>query len=119
MVITNTVLILATVLMGEAGVLPEGMELIGHCVMNRVASPDFPDTVAEVLAQPWQFNGRTAPSSLAMYWARLVLRREHDPTGGVLFVLSGADRDRLGCPVGDVVYVGGEWSLHGYREWCQ
>lgn len=115
---TDPVLLLAIVMAGEAGVLPDALEMIGHCVMNRVLDPRWSDTVVEVIEQPHQFNGSARPTALHLYWARQVLKRHHDPTDGVLFVLSGDDRRRLGCPVGDVIYVGGEWSLHGYREWC-
>ena len=113
-----TVWLLAAVLAGEAGVLPDAMPLIGHCVLNRVDSADFPDTVIDVLVQEGQWNGWADPTALSVYWAKRALRRKRDETGGVLFVLSGDDRRNLGCDVGDIIYVGDQWSVHGYYEWC-
>ena len=115
---TDPILLLAMMAAGEAGPLTDAIPLLMHCALNRVADPRWPDTVVQVIEQPHQFNGRAEPTWLHLYWARQVLGRDHDPTGGVLFVLSGDDRRRLGCPVGDVIYVGWDWSLHGYREWC-
>lgn len=111
-------LLLATVIQGEAGLVPDAMPLVGHAVMNRLDDPRW-STIEEVITAPHQWNGRAEPSSLAMYWARQVLRRRGDPTGGVKFVLSGNDRRNLSCGAGDVIYTSQDWSIHGYKEWCQ
>ena len=43
---------------------------------------------------------------------------EDDPTGGMLYVLSEQDRQRLRFPAGDVVANGyGCFKLHFYRTW--
>jgi hypothetical protein len=117
----DPVLLLAWVIMGEASLVPDAMPLVAHAVMNRVAHPAFPDTIVEVVEQPGQWNGRQQPNSLALYWARQVVRRDRDPTNGVLFVLSGADVNKLGCVSGDanMIYVNWNWSVHGYVRWCQ
>lgn len=114
----ETLILLAMVLEGEAGLVPDAMPLVAHAVMNRVADPRWPGTVLEVLQEPHQFNGRARPSGRALRLARRALRRAGDPTGGILFVIGGADRRRLGCPPGDVVFVDWKWSVHGYRDWC-
>lgn len=114
----DSLILLAMVMEGEVGVIPDAMPLVGHAIMNRLDDPRW-STVEEVINAPYQWNGRATPSSLAMHWARQVLRRDGDPTGGVVFVLSGEDKRNLGCDPGDVVYVNQGWSVHGYREWCQ
>ena len=34
---------------------------VGEVVLNRMASPEFPDTMREVLEQPGQYYGRNNP----------------------------------------------------------
>lgn len=114
----DTLYLLAMVMQGEAGLVPDAMPLVGHAIMNRLDDQRW-NTIQEVVETPGQWNGRAAPSSLALYWARQVLRRDHDPTGGVVFVISGNDRKMLRCDPGDVIYVNEDWSVHGYRQWCQ
>ncbi len=49
--------LLAAIIWCEAGNQPyDGMVAVGEVVMNRVASPSFPNTIAEVLEQPGQFT---------------------------------------------------------------
>ena len=115
----DSLLLLAMVIQGEVGLVPQAMPLVAHAVMNRVADHRWPDTVIGVLEQPHQWNGRADPSSLAYYWARRALRRDRDPTGGILFVISGDDRKVLDCDRGDVIYVVPDHSVHGYRSWCK
>ena len=68
----------------------EGQVAVGAVVLNRVASPDFPGSVAEVLAQPGQFAFSMAeiaaatPGPMAYEAAARALAGE-DPTGGALF----------------------------------
>lgn len=114
----DPVTLLASVMVGEAGVLgPEAMLFVGHVVMNRVSSPCFPDTVVEVIEQQGQFNGRGIPKGCHLAMARRVLRRSRDPTGGMLYVLSEQDRERLGFPEGDLSIGKGGFQLHFYRRW--
>lgn len=49
--------ILARTLWGEArGEGKDGMEAVAATIMERVASPKWPDSVAAVCLQPWQFS---------------------------------------------------------------
>lgn len=50
---------LARMIWGEARGIASDMEKAAcvWCVLNRVDNPDFPDTVAAVLEQPYQFAG--------------------------------------------------------------
>ena len=114
--ISNIVMILAIVLAGEAGPVDAAVPVIAHSVMNRVASDAFPGTVLAVLEDG--YNGRGTPTALHVTWARIVLRRRGDPTGGILYVISREDVELLNCGPGDVVFVEGPWEVHGYREWC-
>lgn len=53
--------LLAKIIYAEAGSawLPMDWKMaVGEVVLNRVASPEFPDTVREVLEQPGQYYGR-------------------------------------------------------------
>lgn len=55
-----TVDLLARVITHESGNQPlEGKIAVGNVILNRVASPSFPNTVTEVLSQPNQFPGAT------------------------------------------------------------
>ena len=72
---------LSRIIQAESGNQPlEGRVAVGNVVMNRVASPAFPNTVKEVLAQKNQFttwkNGRLAdrsPNEGSVIAAKLVL----------------------------------------------
>ncbi|MCR5149386.1 MAG: cell wall hydrolase [Eubacterium sp.] len=49
--------LLAAIIEAEAGnVCYEGMIAVGSVVMNRVDSPDFPDTIAGIIYAPYQFE---------------------------------------------------------------
>lgn len=53
--------LLAKIIYAEAGSvwLPTDWKMsVGEVVLNRVASPEFPDTVREVLEQPGQYYGK-------------------------------------------------------------
>ena len=114
----NVVFLLASVMVGEAEVLGEAAMLtVGHVIMNRVASDDFPNTVVEVIQQYRQWNGRGYPRRYHKGLARRVLRRPRDSTGGMLFCYSEQDRGRLELPEGDIVIGDGIFQLHLYREW--
>jgi len=114
----DIITLLAAVLVGEAGVLgDDAMLAIGHAIMNRVSSPYSPDTVMEVLFQPRQWNGWGEPTDHHRVLARLILRRQRDPTGGMLYAFSEQDREWLGFPEGDMIYGSGPiFRLHLYKE---
>ena len=46
---------------GSAWLPAEWKMAVGEVVLNRVASPEFPDTMREVLEQPGQYYGRNNP----------------------------------------------------------
>ncbi|MBE5926303.1 MAG: hypothetical protein E7270_05005 [Lachnospiraceae bacterium] len=49
--------LLSTIIYCEAGNQPEvGMYAVGSVVINRIKSPNFPNTMIEVLEQPYQFS---------------------------------------------------------------
>ena len=66
---------LAAIIYCEAGGEPyEGQLAVGTVVMNRVASSKYPDTIEEVLMQPYQFT----PVGSGRY--AIALAREPDPS---------------------------------------
>ena len=66
--------LLAKVIESEAGSawLPEDWKMaVGEVVLNRVASPEFPDTLSDVVYQPGQYSG-----SGSSYFQRLTPSRQ-------------------------------------------
>ncbi len=113
----DVIWLLASVMVREAEVLGEGAMLtVGHILMNRVSSPDFPNTMAEVIAQPRQWNGRGYPRRYHKGLARQVLRRDGDIAGGMLYCYSQQDKERLGLAEGDMAMGDGMFQLHLYLE---
>ena len=56
-------LLLAKIIQAEAGSewLPDEWKMaVGEVVLNRVASPEFPDTLEEVVYQPGQYYGKNS-----------------------------------------------------------
>ena len=56
--------LLSKIIEAEAGSLWLGMEwkmAVGEVVLNRVASPEFPDSVKAVIGQPGQYYGANSP----------------------------------------------------------
>ena len=56
--------LLSKIIYAEAGSVWLSMDwkmAVGEVVLNRVASPEFPDTVREVLEQPGQYYGKDNP----------------------------------------------------------
>lgn len=56
----NDLMLLSKIIYAEAGsewLSDDWKMCVGEVVLNRVASPEFPDTVEEVLAQPGQYYG--------------------------------------------------------------
>lgn len=55
---------IAKTIFGEASVVPSKARqaAVGWCILNRVDSPIFPDTIAEVVTQPHQFHSYHANS---------------------------------------------------------
>ncbi|WP_242952038.1 MULTISPECIES: spore cortex-lytic enzyme [Carboxydocella] len=87
----NDLTLLARLVQAEAGGEPyEGQVAVAAVVLNRVASPLFPNTIADVIFQPLAFesvsNGliNRPPSATALQAARDALNG-YDPTQGALF----------------------------------
>ena len=83
--------IIARAIYGEGRGEPyEGQVAIGAVILNRVASPDFPNTVSEVVYQTGAFDAvrdgqiNLSPNETA-YQAALDAVAGWDPTGGALY----------------------------------
>lgn len=85
--------LIARAINGEARGKPyEGQVAVGAVILNRVASPDFPNTVAGVIYQPGAFtavsdgqiNVPIDPNSTVVKAARDAING-WDPTGGSLY----------------------------------
>ncbi|NLM10640.1 MAG: spore cortex-lytic enzyme SleB [Clostridiaceae bacterium] len=85
--------LIARAINGEARGEPyEGQVAVGAVILNRVASPDFPNTVAGVIYQPGAFtavsdgqiNVPIDPDSTVVKAARDAING-WDPTGGSLY----------------------------------
>lgn len=79
---------LAKVLWGECRGVGSKMEraAVAWCVLNRVDSADFPNTVSGVLTQPYQFSGYSKNAPVEPGLERLaedVLKRRHREQNGV------------------------------------
>lgn len=60
----NELFLLSKIIWAEAGSVWLDMEwkmCVGEVVLNRMASPEFPDTMLEVLEQPGQYYGKNSP----------------------------------------------------------
>lgn len=60
----NELDMLSRIIYAEAGsswLTDEHQRLVGSVVLNRMASPEFPDTMEEVLEQPGQYYGENSP----------------------------------------------------------
>lgn len=73
---------IAKTIYGEASVVRSKARqaAVGWCILNRVDSPDFPDTVAEVVSAPYQFHGyheSSTPPEEYFELARDILTRYH------------------------------------------
>jgi len=83
--------LLARIIYAEArGESFEGQVAVGAVVLNRVAHPDFPKTIREVIYQPGQFTAvrdrqiELKPNETA-YRAALAALEGYDPSNGALF----------------------------------
>ena len=86
----NDLDLLARLITAEARGEPyEGQVAVGAVVMNRVKSPQFPNTIREVIYQKGQFSSlpklpRTVPTESAIRAAREAMAGE-DPSKGALY----------------------------------
>lgn len=89
--VSNELYLLAKVVYGEARGEPyTGQVAVAAVVLNRVASPDFPNTISGVVYQPWAFtcvnDGQInlSPDETAINAARDAMNG-WDPTYGALY----------------------------------
>ncbi len=89
--ISNELYLLAKVVYGEARGEPyTGQVAVAAVILNRVASPDFPNTISGVVYQPWAFtcvnDGQInlSPDQTAINAARDAMNG-WDPTYGALY----------------------------------
>lgn len=87
----DDIFLLASIIHGEARGEPyEGQVAVGAVVLNRVASPNFPNSVAEVIYQPGAFDAvqdkqfYLEPNETALNAARDAING-WDPTNGALY----------------------------------
>lgn len=91
----DELVLLSKIIYAEAGsewLSDEWKMCVGEVVMNRVASPEFPNTIAEVLAQPGQYYGANSryfnsliPSERCATAALRLLKGERLMTPSVVF----------------------------------
>jgi hypothetical protein len=112
----ETVLLLAQMMIGEAGVLgPDAMIAVCSVAENRLTSDWFPDTMIDVLEKGFYARGPVTERHLRLARECLDLP---DTTGGMLFAISEQDRLKLRCEPGDEIYSRGRYRMHLYRGWC-
>ena len=87
----SDVQLIARAINGEARGEPyEGQVAVGAVILNRVKSPDFPNTIAGVIYQPWAFTAvndgqiNLEPNDTAYQAARDAMNG-WDPTYGCLY----------------------------------
>ena len=89
---------------------------------NRLRSPQF--AVERFAADYNPLDGffgaaeTASPEGEELALEVLLAEQKDDPTGGMFYVLSAQDRERLSFPHGDLVLTGARpFALHLYREW--
>jgi N-acetylmuramoyl-L-alanine amidase len=93
---SNDLYILAKCIYAEArGEVYEGQVAVGAVILNRVASPDFPNTIYGVVYQPWAFTAvsdgqmNLEPNGTA-YQAAQDAMNGWDPTYGCIYYYNPA-----------------------------
>ncbi len=91
--------LLAQLIYAESrGEIFEGQVAVGAVVLNRVKDPRFPNTIRDVIYEPWQFepvlNGQInlTPDAVAIQAADAALSGA-DPTGGALYFFNPSKAD--------------------------
>lgn len=87
----SNVYLLARIISAEArGETYEGQVAVGACILNRIAHPSFPDTLAGVIYQPGAFTAITdgqfnEPIADSAYQAARDALNGWDPSGGAIY----------------------------------
>lgn len=87
----SNVYLLARIISAEArGESYEGQVAVGACILNRIAHPSFPDTLAGVIYQPGAFTAITdgqfnQPIADSAYQAARDALNGWDPSGGAIY----------------------------------
>ena len=100
----------------------EHQRLVASVVLNRMASPEFPDTMYEVLTAPGQYGGtiwqrQTRPSERAVRNALYVLENGSQAPAGVIFQ---SNFSWLGSGVWKAIpdrYLATTYFGYSYRPW--
>lgn len=103
-------LLLISTVCGEAGVMSfEAQLAVANAIINRVESPNYPDTINEVIEQGFYGRGE-------MQHSCIIASRTANGDGKYFFALSGEDVRKLNFPVGDQIFIQGIFQLHLYEE---
>jgi len=113
-------MLLAIIIQIEAGskwLSDEWKMCVGNVVLNRVASPEFPNTIKEVFEQKGQYAGgsssyysKITPSEKCIEMAKKLLEGERLLPNSVVF--------QANFPLGSSVYIKYYDSLLGYTYFC-
>jgi len=110
--------LLSQVMYGEAWICPANeREAVGWCVLHRVDSPDFPNTIKAVITAPSQFLGFSPDNPWEPCWeeARSILIRWHNgergniPAGYCWFWGDGRHNYFRNAYIGGRRYIFPEW----------
>lgn len=111
----DDLIVMAHVITGEAGswwLTDEEQLLVGNVVMNRVASPMFPNTIQEVVFQPgqyactWDGNYHREPDARTIGNAQRILNGERFCPENVLYQ-SNSQQGEIYKQIGDTYFCYG------------
>ncbi len=106
---------LATALMSEASVgTAEERVAVAWTIFNRVSSPDYPNTICEVVNQRGQYATNQKPTQeLLGLAASLISNPGEDPTGGATYFFSPISMPKEGEATGGYDIGGGLHEVEG------
>ena len=106
----STLLLVAQVMSGEAGVLDSDAALldVGAAIANRVEDPRWPDTAEAVVAQGFYGRGPVSFRHLKLARAALSGGHVHD----YYYCYSEQDRRAQGWAYGDKTYRRDGWTMY-------
>ena len=115
-ILPGLLIVVASVLSGECGVLGLDCELaVARTCANRMADERWPADLEGVLEG---YYGRGVPSDTALALAYvLVTRPESLSDGRTFYAYSDADRARMGWAAGDATVCGHGLCVHLAESW--